>query len=107
MENKSLESVFLSWAQGKEEMREAEFCALLRNCGVLDKKLTTADTELIFKKAKSKALRGIGYRNFEDAVKLCSEKKGVEFRVLVDQIISYDGPVYVYAPPRPKKTVDE
>lgn len=106
MEKKSSDSLFLWITQGREEMSAVEFSFLMRGCGVHDrKKLNFDDVDLIFKKARSKGSRGITYRQFEDAVKLCSEKKGVEFNVLMGQIISYDGPLP--GAPRPQKTVDE
>lgn len=60
----SLQSVFNSF-NGKESTMEGKiFAKVAKDCGLLDKKLTPTDVDLIFAKVKAKSERRITYEQF-------------------------------------------
>ena len=69
-----------------------QFMKLAKDCKLLDKKLTTTDIDLIFPKVKDKGARKITYAQFEQAVKLCADKKGVDASAVIDKIVETGGP---------------
>jgi len=94
MENKTLESVFLSFTAGKKEMSNKEFAKLIKDCGLLDKKLTSTEVDLIFSKVKTKTSKNLTYEQFEEGLKQAAEKKKVEHSVLVETIVGTGGPSF-------------
>ena len=73
----SVDEVFYSFTGKKEEMEGKAFAKLAKDCGILDKKLTATDIDLIFAKIKDKTARKINLAQFKNGVKLCAEKKGI------------------------------
>lgn len=59
-------------------MEGKTFAKFAKDTKILDKKLTATDIDLIFAKAKKKTERKITYTEFEHAIAMCAEKKGVE-----------------------------
>lgn len=93
MEQKhTLQDVFTSFAQGKE-MDGKTFAKFAKDCGLLDKKLTTTDIDLIFSKVKgTSAVRKISYDQFKTGVSQMATKKGVSEDELHKTILSTGGP---------------
>eukprot|EP00112_Aurelia_sp_Birch-Aquarium-sp1_P007970 Seg187.11 transcript_id=Seg187.11/GoldUCD/mRNA.D3Y31 product="Tubulin polymerization-promoting protein family member 2" protein_id=Seg187.11/GoldUCD/D3Y31 len=56
-------------------MDNAKFAKFARDTGILDKKLTSTDIDIIFSKVKAKTERKITFKQFQDALKLLAEKK--------------------------------
>lgn len=54
------------------------FAKLAKDCKILDKQLTATDIDLIFAKAKQKTERKINFTEFQNAVALCAQKKGID-----------------------------
>ena len=95
MDNKTLESVFLSFCStGKKELANKEFAKLCKDCHLLDKKFTSTDVDLIFTKVKTKSAKVLTYDQFNDAVKQIAEKKGKDYQVIHDEIVSVGGPSF-------------
>ena len=89
----SLQEVFTSFAQGKE-MDGKTFAKLTKDCGLLDKKLTTTDVDLTFAKIKDKAARKITFDQFKNGVAHFATKKGVSADDVSKQICSTGGPKF-------------
>jgi len=90
----SLKQIFDSY-NGKEKTMEGKsFAKLAKDCKLVDKKLTATDVDLIFTKAKSKAERRITYTQFQTAIGLLAEKKGVEVEALKHAIMEVGGPQF-------------
>ena len=92
MESNDLEQIFKSFAGGKNEMANKEFAKLNKDCGLLDKKYTTTDVDLIFTKVKDKNGKNINYTQFTKAVEMIAQKKGTDYSSLSDVIIKSGGP---------------
>lgn len=63
-------------------MEGKSFAKMAKDCGLLDKKCTATDIDLIFAKVKDKTERRITFPQFEAGLALIAEKKGVS----VDQV---------------------
>jgi len=75
-------------------MEGKTFAKFAKDSKILDKKLTATDIDLIFAKAKKKTERKITYAEFENAVAMCAEKKGIEADALTSAIITHGGPKF-------------
>lgn len=93
MEGANLQSVFTSFAQGKE-MDGKTFAKLTKDCKLLDKKLTSTDVDLTFAKIKDKAARKITFAQFQNGVAQMAAKKGVTEADLTATIVSTGGPKF-------------
>ena len=91
MESSNLEQIFKSFAGGKNEMSNKEFPKLNKDCGLLDKKYTTTDVDIIFTKVKDKNGKNIYYSQFSKAVEMIALKKGLDFSSLSEIIIKTGG----------------
>lgn len=61
----SLQEVFGSFTGGQGDMDNKTFAKFAKDCGLLDKKLTTTDVDLVFNKVKgSAAIRKITFAQF-------------------------------------------
>lgn len=98
-----LEAVFLSFARfggasHDVELDNVKFAKLARDCGLVTKKCTRTDIDLIFTQVKGKGLRKIGFLQFQDAVtkigaKMFPELDGPAAAARVsDQILRAGGP---------------
>lgn len=72
----SVDEVFKHFSQGAGDMDGKTFAKLTKDCGLLCKKLTPTDVDLIFAKVKDKSARKITYAQFENALKQFADKKG-------------------------------
>ncbi|KAI3652328.1 hypothetical protein MP228_003631 [Amoeboaphelidium protococcarum] len=64
-----------SSAEKHETIDNAKFAKLCRDCGIIDKKCTSVDVDIIFKKVVRKGERRIDFAEFQKALKQLSEKK--------------------------------
>ncbi len=92
MENANLESVFRNFAGGSHEMDGRQFAKLCKDAGLLDKKLTATDVDLIFAKVKDKSARKISYSQFENALGQFATKKGVQKDDVAKALLKCGGP---------------
>eukprot|EP00892_Ulva_mutabilis_P004520 jgi/Ulvmu1/243/UM001_0247.1 len=78
--------------QAASEIDGAKFAKLCRECKLLGKSFTATDCDLIFSKVKAKGARKIGFTEYQAALKLVAEKKGIEYDALVAKILAAGGP---------------
>ena len=90
----SLDKVFSGFAGGAKEMDGRQFAKLTKDCGILDKKLTSTDIDLIFAKVKDKTARKITFAQFQNAVGQMATKKGVTKDELSEKIVASGGPKF-------------
>jgi len=93
MEHANLETVFRNFAGGSHEMDGRQFAKLAKDSGILDKKLTSTDIDLIFAKVKDKSARKINFSQFENALAQCATKKGVQKDDIINAILKCGGPI--------------
>lgn len=89
----SLQDVFTAFAAGKE-MDGKTFAKLSKDCGLLDKKLTTTDVDIIFAQIKEKTARKITFAEFQKGIPKLAAKKGVTDDVLIAAITAKGGPQF-------------
>jgi hypothetical protein len=90
----SLEDVFKAFANGNE-MDGKSFAKLAKDCGILDKKLTPTEIDLIFAKTKDHSVRKITYDQFAGrGIQLMAEKKGISAEQLAGDIQKAGGPQF-------------
>lgn len=90
----TLESVFLSFSAGKQEMSNKEFLKVNKDCGLFDKKYTSVDVDINFSKIKDKTSKNITFDQFVNGLKLAATKKGLEFEKLSEMVCNSAGPVF-------------
>eukprot|EP01017_Pseudomicrothorax_dubius_P002433 TRINITY_DN10067_c0_g1_i1.p1 TRINITY_DN10067_c0_g1~~TRINITY_DN10067_c0_g1_i1.p1 ORF type:complete len:196 (+),score=55.22 TRINITY_DN10067_c0_g1_i1:75-590(+) len=89
-----LEGAFRKFAGGREEMDGREFAKTIKDCNLLDKKLTTTDVDLIFAKYKTKSARKINFYQFEAALREIATRKGIRSQDVEEIINLASGPNY-------------
>ena len=67
---------------------------VLKDCHLMDKKITTTDADLIFAKVKTKAARKITFDQFLTGLEEIAKKKGISKQDLEQQICSVGGPSF-------------
>ncbi len=72
----SLNTVFTAYAQGST-MEGKQFAKFVKDLGLLDKKLTATDVDLVFAKIKEKTARRITYAEFENGLDQLAVRKGI------------------------------
>ena len=77
-----------------KEMDGKSFAKLTKDCGLIDKKLTTTDVDLVFAKIKDKAARKITFDQFKAGVAQMAAKKGISEADLSNLIVSSGGPKF-------------
>mmetsp|Transcript_59050 Transcript_59050/g.127745 ORF Transcript_59050/g.127745 Transcript_59050/m.127745 type:complete len:412 (-) Transcript_59050:68-1303(-) len=89
-----IEDVFLAFCgSGHSDMDGKCFAKLCKDCGLLDRKCTPTDVDLIFAKVVAKGHRRIVFAEFEMALHKVAEKKGVDFQDIEDKVVCGGGPV--------------
>ena len=90
----NIQAIFKSFAGGTSELDGRQFAKLSKDTGILDKKLTATDIDLIFAKVKDKTARKINYSQFENALEQCATKKGITKADLIKKIEEAGGPKF-------------
>jgi len=75
-------TTFNAYSRTRSDMDGKTFAKLCKDCNLVDKSLTAIDIDIVFAKVVPKGLRRIGYEDFNGALALLAEKKGVS----IDQI---------------------
>jgi len=78
---------------GRTDMDGRGFAKLVKDCGLLDKKFTATDVDLIFAKVVTKGQRRIDLVQFESALHLIAVKKGTPSSNIQDAVVGAGGPV--------------
>jgi hypothetical protein len=82
----SLENLFKKFcSQDKDGMSRKEYLKFNKDCGLLDKNFTSTDADVFFGKVKEKIQKFINYDGFNEAVRLTSIKKGLEYEELIQK----------------------
>lgn len=74
----STKEAFTAYTKGAGDMDGRTFTKILKDCKVLDSKVTAVDADLIFTKVKAKGSKKITFEQFQEALRLVAAKKGVE-----------------------------
>jgi p25-alpha len=91
----TLKSVFQNFVGATgPDMDGKTFAKVAKDCGLLDKKLTATDIDLIFAKIKDKSARKITYLQFEKGVAEMATKKGVTAADVTGAIVAHGGPTF-------------
>jgi len=77
---------------GPPLMESRQIQKLARDCGLLDKRLTKVDIDLIFTAVKGRGEHRIDYLDFLECVRQWAERKGMTYEDLCDQIANSHGP---------------
>jgi hypothetical protein len=78
---------------GASEMATAKFTKFCKDTGLIDKKFTNTDVDLIFTKSKAAGQQKIGFDAFVNkALPQIAEKKGISVEELVNRICQQSGP---------------
>ena len=94
MNSTDLESVFRAFTNGVHDMDGRQFAKVMKDCKLIDKKLTATDVDLIFAKSKDKAARRITFRQFDHALDHVAQKKGLLKSEVMKQIEMSGGPSF-------------
>jgi hypothetical protein len=95
MENSNtLQSVFSAFCGGGKEMDGRGFAKLCKDCGLLDKKFTTTDVDLIQAKVRDKTTKKMNLSQLEAAIGEIATKKGCSKDDVSKAIISHGGPKF-------------
>ena len=91
----SLQDVYHAFTAGGKDMDNRQFSKCAKDTGLLDKKLTTTDVDLIFNKVKNNpSVRKINFKQFEEAVAQFATKKGITEDAVKKIMIEKGGPVF-------------
>ena len=69
------------------------FVKLAKDTGIVDRKLTTTDVDIVFAKVKAKFERKITFDQFMHGLEMLAEKKRVEVKAIRDKVASSKGPI--------------
>jgi p25-alpha len=89
----SIEGVFKAFCGGNE-MDGKTFAKVAKDCGLLDKKLTTIDVDLVFAKIKDKTARKITVAQFKAGLAQFAAKKGISEADCHALVLKAGGPHY-------------
>ena len=87
-----LQAVFQSYSAGAT-MEGKQFAKLMKDCKILDKKVTSTDIDLIFAKIKEKAARRISFTEFQSGLELVAQRKGLTVIQIRETISQNQGPI--------------
>lgn len=83
-----LQDAFHKYCAGSRDMDGKTFIKMCKDVGLVDKKFTPTDVDLIFAKVVTKGQRRIDFHQFQNAIRLIAEKKGIDS---VESIIAGSG----------------
>lgn len=76
-------------------MEGKQFAKFVKDLGLLDKKLTATDVDLVFAKIKDKAARKITYTEFENGLDQLAVRKGITGKEIRELASQSKGPILV------------
>lgn len=83
-----VQDAFHSYCGGSPDMDGKTFIKMCKDVGLVDRKFTPTDVDLIFAKVVTKGQRRIDFHQFQNAIRLIAEKKGIDS---VESIIAGSG----------------
>lgn len=90
----SLESAYSAFTGGKGDMDSRTFGKLCKETGLLDKKMTMTDCDLIFTKCKGKGAKRLCFSEFEEAMKEVAKRKGIPVEDVIAKVAASEGPTF-------------
>lgn len=87
------ETTFAKYCAAHPDMDSKSFGKLCKDTGLLDKKFTANDCDLLFLKAATKGQRRITIDQFFTALELVAERKGVDSAEVISKVAESGGPV--------------
>eukprot|EP00927_Polykrikos_kofoidii_P068103 TRINITY_DN6349_c0_g1_i2.p1 TRINITY_DN6349_c0_g1~~TRINITY_DN6349_c0_g1_i2.p1 ORF type:complete len:412 (-),score=69.62 TRINITY_DN6349_c0_g1_i2:32-1192(-) len=103
-----METCFYNFCgSGHTDMDGKSFLKMVKDCRLVDKKLTVQDIDLIFAKVVPKGQRRINYTQFEAAVKLVAEKRCDDLDEIRETILDSERPVVRGTKTEPPKLSSE
>lgn len=86
--------VFVNFCgDGKHDMEGKNFTKMCRDIGLLDKKFTVTDTDLIFAKICEKGARRIDWNQCHRGLELAADKKGISIDEVMAMLAHTGGPL--------------
>lgn len=85
---------FRRFAGGNEEMDNHQFSLTMKTCGIIDTDLSSRDVDIIFAKVKESSRRKITFPQFELALYMIAEQKGVDAEDIARTIFLSGGPKF-------------
>uniref|UniRef100_A0A0G4HZI8 EF-hand domain-containing protein n=1 Tax=Chromera velia CCMP2878 TaxID=1169474 RepID=A0A0G4HZI8_9ALVE len=83
---------YVAFTGGFNEMDSRTFVKLCRDSGLLDKKFSQTDADLLFVKSKGKGLRWVTFEQFQQMLSVIAERRGVTVEAIVSKINACGGP---------------
>mmetsp|Transcript_13628 Transcript_13628/g.24033 ORF Transcript_13628/g.24033 Transcript_13628/m.24033 type:complete len:394 (-) Transcript_13628:120-1301(-) len=90
----ALQDAFYAFTADSSGMDGRAFVKCLKDAGLLDQRLKTADADIIFAKCKVKAARKINFETFVKALQEVAQKRQLRKDTVVDFICLAHGPSY-------------
>lgn len=87
------ERTFKAYCGKGPDMAGKSFAKLCTDCGLVDGAMTVSDVDIIFAKVVTKGQRRIGAQQFDEALLLLAEKKGVDIEDILRHLRRTHGPV--------------
>jgi len=91
-EKSVVEETFHAFCGAHRSLDGRSFAKLCRDCHLLDKRFTATDADLIFAKVVPSGLRRIDLSQFELALRLVADKKGVDVSEVCSAVALVKGP---------------
>jgi len=88
----NVEKAFYAFCKGDEYLDGRELNQLCTDAGLLDRKCTTADVDIVFNKVKNRGERKIEFNQFKDACIGIARKKGCPVSDVQKAIVASGGP---------------
>jgi p25-alpha. len=88
-------------------MDNRQFAKAIKDCGLVDKYFTLIDVDIIFAQVKNPSQRKITFPQFESALYLIADQKGVHPEDIARTIFLSGGPKYEGTKPEPVRLHDD
>ena len=102
-----MERAFLAFTGGQSAMDGRTFVKLMKDCGLMDAKLTTTDLDIIFMKVKDKKEKKVTVEQFLNGLREVAAKKGLGLDELQQKVAATPGPQFKGTKPDAVKLHDD
>ena len=89
-----LKSVFDKFTNMKPEIDGKTFFKLIKDCKLIDKKLTQTVVDLVFAGHHDKGFKVLKFDQFKKALAACAIKKGISEADMEKHVLESGGPIY-------------
>merc|ERR1712048_786153 len=105
--NSVVEETFRAFCGANRSLDGRSFAKLCRDCHLIDKRFTATDADIVFAKVVPNGLRRADLPQFEMALCLVAEKKGVELNVVYQAVALVKGPTLLATKADPVRFHDD